>query len=927
MKRLLLCLLLPCLVHAQPMKGYYEDYLRNTDGTPQINVLVQNSTTMKRTYTDKQGFFQLQAKVGDIVRIQSNNGIKDITIEKGMLYADLAKQNLPVPTAINPITSNDYLDPIKYDNKDKKLASIDALIDAATETLQMKGSYNSYSPIQQAKVVNGKLKLVPAYAKRLSIGGTYNSSIEIRTVNRLPALQSTYAQGSSQNGAIVYRGPETNELFSYGPTIQSLEFDGSPYAYDVNGKLVATGTGNGIKAGAYNNSVFRTAASFAQSLTVQANLVLSPKRSWNFSMKLGEKKENTFIQYNRNTNQNMALSIGSSIGWLNVSASYSYFGDRFSNSNRNGFLNRVYQQASLTPISFENAQGNRVGNNQRSYSNLADNPYFLLMDNGNAFHQSQNIAGLSFEKKRGKLLFKLDQSIEDVLQQGNEMYKAGTAYFINGISTERNKHDRGYFLKANTSFSFGSYHFKSTFAANYIYNTARTTIDYTEGLHYNYQRSAHDIGFSYQANYQEGSTNTGAGIGNKLYLSNTSNAPALLLPSLSAYFRQNDIFDISKLSCKLYSTYNVSKAEPAISNSLAQVNLLQYTAQQSMQYFPLTEVDSYDNLQPIHQDEFKLGLEISYGYRLTLTGEFFAKQTKHDVFPLYNNGKLMLQNIASHQTRGVELQLTYSSKNSYQTRKISNSNSLSFFAYHNKVTAVEDGFNNTPMAGFSNVYKAIVKGQPLGVIVGNSFLRNADNRILIGADGFPLVNNQATVLGNPIPDFVVKMSNGFSWKKLTMSLDWEWSKGGDRWNGTQAALDYYGRSQSSADWRNTTNYVFDGAMQNGQHNTVPVNFYDASLPVQQNRWTRYGPTGVAEEYMEKADCIRLRLLSLTYKWEFKKYIQKITLGTYINNIVLWTAYKGTDPNQLLFDQPNTSGLDYFNLPSTKNIGINLTIQF
>lgn len=926
MKQLLLLLLLPCLLHAQTKEGYYYDYLKNPDGTVMSNILVQNRTTFKSTYTDKEGFFQIHAKLGEVIRIYGTYATKDIVMEKGMLYAILPKRYAPVPVSIEPIVSNDYKDFIQREARNQKTATVDSLMDSQTQSFKLKGVFYDYYQVKQAKIVNGKLKLVPAYTKRLTIGGNYSSTVEAKKANQLPTLQSTYAQGGTQNGKIVYRGPETNELFSYGPSIQSLEYDGSNYPYDLNGKLVENGTGNGKNARAYNNSIFRTGSSFAQSLTVQANLFLSPKNSWNFLLKMGSKQEQTFMRYNKNSNQNMATAIGTNIGWLNISVTYNHYVDRFSNSNRNGFLNRVYQQASLTPISFENSQGNMVGTGQRSFSNLADNPYFLLMDNGNSYHQSQEITGIALEKKRGKVTFKVDQSLEQTKQHSNEMYKAGTAYFVNGISTQRSKTDRNYFLKANASTDLGGYPFRSTFLANYIFNTARTDINYTEGSAFHYQRSSHDMALSYQVNYRQGDINAGMGLSNKLYFSNTANTSAFFLPAVNAFIRGDELLGLRKLSGKFYTAFNSSRNEPVISNSLAYVNLLQYSSQQSMQYFPLTEVDGYDNLKPLHQNEYRLGLEISYGYWLTLTAEFFNRQTNHDMFPLYSNGKLLLQNIASHRNRGVELQLVHSSRYN-KARAISVSNSISFIAYQSKVTDVEDGLDYTPIAGFSNVHKAIVKGQPLGVIVGNSFLRNADGRILIGTDGFPLVNNQPTVLGNPIPDFVVKISNGLTWKKVVLNLDWEWSKGGDRWNGTQAALDYYGRSQSSADARNTTNYVFDGVTLNGQHNSIPVSFYDANLPTQQNRWSRYGLTGVAEEYIQKADCIRLRMASLSYNWQFKKYIQNIKLGAFVNNFVLWTAYKGADPNQLLFDQSNATGLDYFNLPSTRNMGVNLTIQF
>src|SRR5206468_4042750 len=104
-------------------------------------------------------------------------------------------------------------------------------------------------------------------------------------------------------------------------------------------------------------------------------------------------------------------------------------------------------------------------------------------------------------------------------------------------------------------------------------------------------------------------------------------------------------------------------------------------------------------------------------------------------------------------------------------------------------------------------------------------------------------------------------------------------------------------------------------------------FYNPALPFDRNRWVRYGYTGVAEDYIEKASHVRINNIGVSYKPDTKKYIQNLTFSLYANNIFIWTAYKGSDPNQLFYDQSNTNGLDFFNLPSTKNFGFNVSIQF
>jgi hypothetical protein len=66
-------------------------------------------------------------------------------------------------------------------------------------------------------------------------------------------------------------------------------------------------------------------------------------------------------------------------------------------------------------------------------------------------------------------------------------------------------------------------------------------------------------------------------------------------------------------------------------------------------------------------------------------------------------------------------------------------------------------------------------------------------------------------------------------------------------------LDYYGRSGTSGLLRSTANYVLRVVLQDGHANNIPVSFYDPASPFEKNRWTRYGYTGVAEEYIQKGD--------------------------------------------------------------------------
>lgn len=793
------------------------------------------------------------------------------TLTPFLLYAQYTRP-------VEPVISNDYLKLITTTAREQ-----DSSFSIRKNALVTDGYFYPTMPIKRIRVADGKLKITRNNTYRLALGGSFNATIELKTINRLPALQEQYVQGRSINGELVYRGPETNEVFSYGPSLQP----GAPV---------------------YRHPVFRTASLFSQAFNLQADLLKNSIVAWNFDLKLGQSKEQTFIRENENSSKSMALTLGAMIKGIKISGSYNHLDTRFTNSNRNGFLNRVYQNSLLTPVSF--------GDPYASYSALADNPNFLLKNSGNNYFQTQQNASLIISSKwHKKYEYKLTQSYENIQENSLEGYKPGTAYFPSGISFQRNKHDANYFLQANGTYRLHNRgRFNSEIKGSYTLRNSRSDINT-----YNYQRTAQQATLNFAGRHNGYNVETGIDAGNRMYLSNTLINQQYFSPSASIYAQLK-----GRLNLRANASYNQYYSELPVSQSLSYANLFQYSSSQAMQYFPVKEVSGFDQMRPVTNREWTGVVTVIYK-RLSLTGEVFLRDVQDEMFPVYENNAIVLKNIADHRKTGIDLSLSLFETNIFN-RRFSTTNRLSFYAYNDRVTQVADGYNFSPIAGFSNVRKALIKGEVLGAIVGNTYERDANHQPVIGPDGFPQINDQLSVIGNPIPDLVIKMSHDLRWKQLTFGIDWEWKKGGDVWNGTQAALDYYGRSDAN---RNVKGYVFPGVTADGHVNTRPVDFYNPALPVEQNRWVRYGESGVAEAYIQKGDHLRINNLQLSWQLNFKhiKSPQKITLSTYISNLMLWTAYKGVDPNQVLYDQANAGGLDFFNLPATKTYGFNVSLQF
>ena len=110
---------------------------------------------------------------------------------------------------------------------------------------------------------------------------SFSSNITLSEVNKLPELQSTYAQGAGG----TYFGPETGASTSWGPEISTLRYNGdTDYPYDPNGALVPADDPSATSqvANAYDNlgTFFQTGIAYTNSLAISGAL---DKMNYRFS--------------------------------------------------------------------------------------------------------------------------------------------------------------------------------------------------------------------------------------------------------------------------------------------------------------------------------------------------------------------------------------------------------------------------------------------------------------------------------------------------------------------------------------------------------------------------------------------------------------------------------------------------------------------
>lgn len=905
---------------AQDSNLYYSGIFFNHKGKPQNFLKIFNKNSGIYEMTDEKGFAILAAKPYDTL-VWNNGKNKEVVMSyrlkelKSILEGQDEKESV---VNIYNKTYDSLISGNKYD-------------DFSIENSKTRISENSdkyFSSIRKLKRKNDSLyKLKIIHQQYIMFNGSFTTSFDVKSRNSIPQTQNRYVQGRSKNGSLVWQGPETNELFSFGPDISSLGFDHQTYEYDQNGRL--TGLANGIlPAKAYDNNIFKTTVGYNNQLKLNAFIKEGYVEKGRLSLELGQQKDQMYFMDQFNITNTLKAKLNATIKGFTVNTIFNYEENKATNANRIGLFNRMYQNSLLTPISFSNSQNIFLTNGlQRSYSKSADNPFFLSSQN-NKYNYRENRRQFSIEvaKRWRDFSVNINQSYENDSFWNFDEYKPSTVGFPNGILNERTQNNSLYNSSISGSYTLGYYEFRNIFNLNFILNDRNSDVYHSlNNNKYMYQRTSQDYGFNYNMEINNYDFEMGLNLGNSFYISNTSRENAYWLPKASTFLKFNNIFDWKRINFKILGAYTKMSSEPEITRSYASYATTLLNVENSYQYFPIYEAESFNKLSNINVDEWKVGGKLDLGYGISLEGEYFNRKIKNDVFPFFENNQLMLENMANHTYSGYEFNFNYDRLRLAQDFYIANK--ISFFKYKDIVNQVISGYNNFAVSGFKDIYKTLSEGQVLGAIMGSYFERNTDGELLIDEFGFPKKADGMKVIADPTPDFVMKFNHTFNYKRFSLDINWEWKKGGQIWNGTQAVLDYYGRSYSSGEERNIKNYVFQGVNSNGNVNQIPIDFYNQNKEVTENRWSRYGYLGVAENYVQKSDYVRINNISLSANFPINNTFRTLTVTFYVNNILLWQANRGADPHQNFYDTDNGKGLDYFNLPSFKTFGCMFSFKF
>lgn len=356
-------------------------------------------------------------------------------------------------------------------------------------------------------------------------------------------------------------------------------------------------------------------------------------------------------------------------------------------------------------------------------------------------------------------------------------------------------------------------------------------------------------------------------------------------------------------------------------------------------------------LKPEKTQTFEIGTDLNFFRdRLSFSFTWYKSNSKDliipvNVTPAAGFGTITL-NAGEIENKGVELTLK---GGAVRTKDFNWDITVNFSSNKNRVISIYPGLQEIVIGsqfGYSNstVTQKYIPGESVGNIYGTPWTRYQDDKdplrsdnskpLLIGANGFPILTpySNQKILGNSYPKWIGSIGNSFTYKSWSLYFLWDARQGLKKFDQFSNFLAAFGESKQTLD-RNDTK-VFQGVLADGTPNTKAVWLGQGVGPdgVDYGSAGYYRATyrGIAENFVEDASWIRLRSVTLAYNIPQKilshTFIKSINLAFTGNNLLLFTSYKGFDPESSSTPSGNVvNGFAGFSYPALRSYIFSLNV--
>jgi hypothetical protein len=369
------------------------------------------------------------------------------------------------------------------------------------------------------------------------------------------------------------------------------------------------------------------------------------------------------------------------------------------------------------------------------------------------------------------------------------------------------------------------------------------------------------------------------------------------------------------------------------------------------QLYSVPTTKNNPNLRPVTSDTQEAGLEMQFfDRRLGFDVAYYKTENKGQIFPVaYSQATgytSQYVNAGTLENKGFEVQFNVTP---VKTKDFAWDIVVNWSNNKNTLVSLTSGIENLQLGSFQGGVTINAQvGQPYGAIKGTDYtyytatpvagVVNKEGPKVVNSLGRYVVNTSTNnVIGNISPDWIGGIRNKFTYKSISLGFLIDMQKGGDMFSLDQSyglatgLYDYTaGNNELGNPIRNTIanggGIINEGVTAAGLPNTVRT-----ASPNQYGNVYGYR-RAPNKAFIYDAGYIKLRELNITYSLP-SDIVSRMKLTELKFSIVgsnLWIIDKSlpyADPESGMSSGNLSSGYSGGSLPTTRNIGANITFKF
>lgn len=331
----------------------------------------------------------------------------------------------------------------------------------------------------------------------------------------------------------------------------------------------------------------------------------------------------------------------------------------------------------------------------------------------------------------------------------------------------------------------------------------------------------------------------------------------------------------------------------------------------------------FRTLKPEKTHSIEVGFDGTFlNNRLDFSFTYYKTNTKNQFFSVsapYESGlRNRYVNAGNVQNQGFEASVGWHQQ---FNADFSWSTNFNISYNENKIKELVEGLENgLTIASWQGAKVVLNEGGSYGDLYVRQIKRDEAGKPVKNADGKPVLMgdniDEMKYAGNMNAKVNFGWSNTFHYKDFTLSFLIDGKFGGRVLSATEATLDGWGVSERTGNARNAGKVVVDGVE------------FDPQLWYTETGSSNFNNSYATEFYVYKGTNVRMRELSLGYT--FRNLFgngKNLTAALIARNLFFFYKDAPCDPDVSMGTGNGVQGVDIFNLPSSRSLGLNLKLNF